>query len=161
MSDSKTSYFWYSAQHAKYLATVGVTATTIVIGGTRMEYTAARDNNAKEPYDGALRRFSDYRLLGAATWDTFKKGPAKAELVFFVDSPGEHAAGLRGFSERVTVTFDDTTKDCLGVEGVDHFRTAIAEWFDVGPRGVMTESEYSEKMAAWNERQIPDEDGAL
>lgn len=71
-------------------------------------------------------------------------------LEYVVTVPSELAAGLRGFTENVTVSFEHHDKaiadnDLIG-DLTNHFRQAIAEWFDVGAVCVATKAEYDTRF---------------
>ena len=70
------------------------------------------------------------------------------KLDYVVTVPSELAAGLRGFTDYVSITFENSDKamDDAGMhkECEDYFRQAIAEWFDVAPSSVATALEYQQ-----------------
>ena len=78
-------------------------------------------------------------------------------LEYVVTVPSELSAGLRGFTENVTVSFAHhdkaITDNDLITDLTNHFRQAIAEWFDVAPKCVATNEEY-EKAFDWTRGEL-------
>lgn len=68
-------------------------------------------------------------------------------LIFHIRHPGEPGAGIRSFTETVTISaendFGGTSSD-----RTDYFRKALEDWFD-GAR-VQTEVEFNAEMEAEN-----------
>jgi hypothetical protein len=80
------------------------------------------------------------------------------KLEYVVVVPNDLSAGLWGFSDNVTVSFQDCEPDRFDLlpEAVEHFRKAIAEWYDVRDSSVVTKEEYdreSARLAALEEKQ--------
>lgn len=71
------------------------------------------------------------------------------KLDYVVTVPSELAAGLRGFTDNVSVTIEHSDKAIIDFdmqgELIEHFRQSVAEWFDVAKSQVVTEEEYQTK----------------
>lgn len=58
------------------------------------------------------------------------KGTQPAILEFSVDMPSELSAGLRGFTDFVTITVESGDPGGEPGEFAQHVRDSLAEWFD-------------------------------
>ena len=68
------------------------------------------------------------------------------KLEYIVVVPSELGAGLRGFTDDVTIEIRDGSPDWETTQDMTaHFRQAIAEWYDGGR--VWTKSEFDEQQA--------------
>lgn len=82
---------------------------------------------------------------------------AERKYRYSIEFPGDASAGLRSFSDRITVVVD--SGDPGGEEGefVAFIKDALSEWYDGAYVEKITESEY-EKGYALNDWPQPDEE---
>lgn len=57
-------------------------------------------------------------------------------IVFDVCVPGDYAAGIRGFSDTVTITVDSGDPGGEPGEFEAHIRQALVEWYESGDKAV-------------------------
>lgn len=58
-------------------------------------------------------------------------------IVFDICVPGEYAAGIRGFTDIVTITVDSGDPGGSPGEFEAHMRLALVEWYDSGDKAVV------------------------
>lgn len=74
---------------------------------------------------------------------------------YVVESHGEMAAGIRGFTEEVCIEIKDFVDDSEQItDATEHFRKSIAEWYDGA--GVTTKAEYKRVQAEIDKAQEPE-----
>lgn len=63
------------------------------------------------------------------------------KLEYYIVVPDELAAGIRGFTDEITIEIKNGSPDRETVEAAtEHFKQAIREWYDAGR--VYTKSEF-------------------
>lgn len=92
-------------------------------------------------------------------WERFWHSEESAmKLEYIVVVTDELGAGIRGFTDEVSVEIKDSASDWETIQlATAHFRTAISEWYDMGK--VWTKEEYDREQAASDSR--PDEGDLL
>jgi hypothetical protein len=81
----------------------------------------------------------------------------KLEYVVVVSS--EHAAGIRGFTDEITIQIKDGSPDAETVlAATEHFRQALKDWYDGG--AVYTKEQYNE-IFYQSDNDRPDEGDLL
>jgi len=75
------------------------------------------------------------------------------KLEYVVVVPNELAAGIRGFTDDITIEIANGSPDFETIkDATEHFRQAIREWYDMGQ--VLTKEQYD--AITESDAQIPD-----
>ena len=94
--------------------------------------------------ESGLEPMRDHKYSGVAPACYGIRKTMKLEYVVVV--PDEPGAGIRGFTDEVSIEIKDWMSDVETLrDATEHFREAIKEWYDGG--SVATKAEFEEQQA--------------